>query len=145
MDIHALLRLLHITCFAAWFGTVLSSLFLLKILENRLTGSEGESREFAALLKHYIRLETRVTDFVFTGCVITGILLAVFFHGWSLWVLVKSGLIMLQVILTMGYVIRSIRPVTYPCTRAEYRNWYRLFTISLCMFALILLITFFLL
>lgn len=145
MELHALLRLLHITCFAAWFGTVLSSLFLLKTLESRLTGKEGEGCEYAGLLKHYIRLETRITDIAFPGVVITGILLAQLYHGWSTWVLVKAGLIVLQVVLTMGYIVRAIRPIAYPCTNAEYGNWYRLFGISLSMFAVVLLVTFFLL
>jgi putative membrane protein len=145
MELHHLLRLIHITCFAAWFGTVLSSLFLLKALESRLTGPEDNSSVYAALLKHYIRMETRVTDVAFFGVIITGILLAGFYHGWSAGVFVKTALIVLQVILTMGYIVRSIRPITYPCSLAVYSNWYRLFGISLSMFALVLLATGFLL
>ncbi|MEC9486110.1 MAG: hypothetical protein UMU76_01225 [Prosthecochloris sp.] len=58
---------------------------------------------------------------------------------------VKIGLVALQLALTMGYIIKQIQPLAYPCNPAEYRKWYQLFTISLSMFALVLLVTFFLL
>ena len=145
MELHALLRFLHITSFAAWFGTVLSSLFLLKTLEKRLTDTESDSTAYAALLQHYIKLETKVADVAFIGVILSGILLAGLYHGWTIWVFVKSGLIVLQVALTLGYIMRSIRPLTYPCSLVQYQNWYRLFGISLSMFALVLLVTFFLL
>ncbi|NTW63851.1 MAG: hypothetical protein HGA46_07150 [Chlorobiaceae bacterium] len=145
MDFHTLLRLLHITSFAAWFGTVLASLFLLKTLETTLTGKPDEAARDSVLLRSYIKLETRVADIAFIGVIITGILLASLYHGWGVWVFVKSGLIILQVALTMGYIVRYIQPLGYPCSPEAYRNWYRLFTISLTMFALVLLVTFFLL
>lgn len=146
MNTHALLRFLHITSFAAWFGTVLASLFLLKALETKLTGEEeGDTAGYAGLLQKYIRLETKVADIAFTGTIFSGIVLAGLYHGWTVWVLVKSGLIVLQVALTMGYIVKSLRPITYPCSPSEYRNWYRLFGISLSMFAFVLLVSFFLL
>jgi len=145
MDFHTLLLFIHVTCFAAWFGTVLASLFLLKTLESRLTGSALRAGEDALLLREFIKRETKVADVAFIGVVLSGILLASFFHGWTLWVAVKSGLIVLQVSLTMGYIIRAIQPLSYPCTPEMFRNWYRLFAISLGMFALVLGVTFFLL
>lgn len=145
MDYHLILRFFHVTCFAAWFGTVLASLFLLRTLEPRLTGSARQAPEDARLLREFIRLETKVADVAFIGVLASGILLAVFFHGWSVWLRVKTFLIVLQVVLTMGYIIRAIRPLSYPCLPDEYRNWYRLFAISLIMFALVLSVTFFLL
>jgi len=51
MNTHSLLRFLHITSFAAWFGTVQASLFLLKALETKLTGEEeGDTAGYAGLL-----------------------------------------------------------------------------------------------
>lgn len=145
MAIKTTLLFVHVTCFAAWFGTVLASLFLLKTLESRLTGSASRAAEDAVLLREFIKRETKVADVAFIGVVISGILLASFFHGWTLWVVVKSLLIILQVALTMGYIIRAIQPLTYPCSPESFRNWYKLFAISLTMFAVVLGITFFLL
>jgi putative membrane protein len=134
-----------VTCFAAWFGTVLASLFLLRTLETRLTGTAKHADENAIMLREFIKLETKAADVAFIGVVFSGILLAWLFHGWTIWLGVKTGVIVLQVVLTMGYIVRSIRPLSYPCSPEAYRNWYRLFAISLTMFALVLLITFFLL
>ncbi|MCF8382655.1 MAG: hypothetical protein K9G39_03525 [Chlorobium sp.] len=145
MDFHTILLFIHITCFAAWFGTVLASLFLLKTLESRLTGTALRAGEDALLLREFIKRETKVADVAFIGVVMSGILLASFFYGWTIWVVVKSGLIVLQVALTMGYIIRAIQPLSYPCPPEMFRNWYRLFAISLGMFALVLCVTFFLL
>lgn len=145
MDFHTILLFIHVTCFAAWFGTVLASLFLLKTLESRLTGMAPRAGEDALLLREFIKRETKVADVAFIGVVLSGILLASFFHGWTLWVVAKSGLVVLQVALTMGYIIRAIQPISYPCPPEMFRNWYRLFAISLGMFALVLGVTFFLL
>jgi hypothetical protein len=146
MDYHSILRFIHIVSFAAWFGSVLSSLFLLKTLEPILSGKKGNNvMEYAALLQKYIKLETKVADVSFIGVILSGLLLAGFYHGWTVWVFVKSGLIVLQVILTLGYIIRAIQPLSYPCSPSEYSRWYRLFAISLSMFALVLLTSFFLL
>jgi len=145
MDIKTILLFVHVTCFAAWFGTVLASLFLLRTLESRLTETAESAVENGFLLREFIRLETKVADVAFIGVVLSGILLASLFHGWTFWVIVKSLLIVLQVALTMGYIIRAIQPLTYPCTLESFRNWYKLFAISLTMFALVLCVTFFLL
>ncbi|MBN1278180.1 MAG: hypothetical protein K9I59_02095 [Chlorobium sp.] len=145
MDVKTILLFVHITCFAAWFGTVLASLFLLKTLESRLTGTAERAAEYALLLREFIKRETKVADAAFIGVVLSGILLASLFHGWTFWVILKSLLIVLQVALTMGYIIRAIQPLSYPCSPESFRNWYKLFAISLTMFALVLGVTFFLL
>jgi hypothetical protein len=143
MDYHALLRLIHVTCFSAWFGTVFASFFILKALEPKLTGGEEEAAESAALLQRFIKLETKVADVGFIGVIVSGIMLAQLYHGWTFWVFVKSMLLLLQLALTMGYIMMAIRPISYPCTPAEYRSWYRLFMISFAMFGVVLVITFF--
>jgi len=145
MDMKTILLFVHVTCFAAWFGTVLASLFLLRTLESRLTETAESAVENGFLLREFIRLETKVADVAFIGVVLSGILLASLFHGWTFWVIVKSLLIVLQVALTMGYIIRAIQPLTYPCTIEAFRIWYKQFAISLTMFALVLCVTFFLL
>ncbi|NTU97904.1 MAG: hypothetical protein HGA62_08855 [Chlorobiaceae bacterium] len=146
MELHTVLRFFHVVSFAAWFGSVLASLFLLKTLEPKLTGTDRQQAdEYAALLRNYIGLETKVADAGVIGVLVSGILLAALHHGWTLWVYVKSGLIVLQIALTLGYIIRAIRPLQYPCTSTEFRRWFRLFGISLSMFTLVLLCSFFLL
>jgi len=145
MNWHSLLLFIHVTSFAIWFGTVFASLFLLRTLEPRLTAKDGNTAEYTSLLHTYIRLETKVADTGFKTAVVTGLLLAFLFHGWTLWVFVKAGLIVLQVALTMGYIVKAIQPISYPCDAGEYARWYRLFTISLTMFALVLGVSFFLL
>lgn len=148
MDIHALLRLVHITSFAAWFGTILASYFLLKALEPRLAGKglqQEQAAEDHALLRRFIKLETKIADVAVIGVIVSGLLLAHFHHGWSVWVFVKIGLMALQVALTLGYIIKAIQPITYPCTVPQYRPWYRLFAISFTMFGIMLAVTFFLL
>ncbi len=145
MDWHTILRFIHVTSFATWFGTVFASLFLLKALEPKLTVSAEALADYPQLLRTYIKLETNVADAAFKLTVASGLLLAFFFHGWTLGVFLKTGLIILQVALTMGYIVKAIQPLEYPCTLSEYKKWYRLFTISLCMFALVLGATFFLL
>ena len=145
MVFHTILRFVHIVSFAAWFGTILASLFFLKAIESKLTGNGNSTTEFAALLQRFLKLETKVADVAVIGVILSGILLAVFYQGWTLWVFVKSLLIVLQIALTIGYIIRSVRTLTYPCSKREYENWDRLFGISLTMFALVLMVTFFLL
>jgi uncharacterized membrane protein len=146
MELHTILRFLHIVSFAAWFGSVLASLFFLKVLEPKLTGNdEKQAEEYSSLLRKYIKLETKVADAGVIGVLISGVLLASFYHGWTFWVFVKSGLIVLQIALTLGYIVRAIQPLKYPSTHREYRQWYRLFGISLTMFTLVLLCSFFLL
>lgn len=143
MDWHAILRLIHVTSFATWFGTVFASLFLLKTLEPKLTGPNNDPGDYPLLLQTYIKLETKVADAGFKTAIVSGLLLAFFFHGWTIPVLIKTGLIILQVALTMGYIIKAIHPLKYPCSRSDYKKWYNLFTISLTMFALVLGVTFF--
>lgn len=145
MEYLAFLRFIHILSFAAWFGTILASLFLLKALEPRLTGNSPTASEDAELLRKFIKIETKAADIAFIGAVLSGILLTWSFHGWTAWLGVKTGLIVLQVALTMGYIVRKVRPLAYPCSAEAYRSWYRLFGISLSMFILILYVTFFLL
>ena len=145
MAFHTILRFVHIVSFAAWFGTILASLFLLKAIESKLTGNDDNTAEYAQLLQRFLKLETKVADVAVIGVILSGILLAVLYHGWTLWVFVKSILIVLQITLTIGYIIRSVRTLTYPCSKREYNSWYRLFGISLTMFALVLFVSFFLL
>jgi putative copper export protein len=146
MEWHSILLFMHIVSFAAWFGTIFASLFLLKALEPKLTGpDEQQAAEFSSLLRIFLRLETKVADIGVIGVLISGILLATFHHGWTFWVFVKSALLVLQITLTLGYIVRAIQPLKYPCSAHDYARWYRLFGISLTMFALVLLCSFFLL
>ncbi|WP_294347117.1 hypothetical protein [Prosthecochloris sp.] len=145
MDWYAILRFIHVTSFATWFGTVFASLFFLKTLEPKLTGPDSDPGDYPMLLQTYIKLETKVADAGFKTAIASGLLLALFFHGWSIAIAVKVVIIVLQVALTMGYIIKAIQPLHYPCSRSDYKKWYNLFTISLSMFALVLVVTFFLL
>jgi putative membrane protein len=144
MNFHALLRIIHITGFASWFGTIFASLFLLKTLEPGLTGEKNQAEEYSLLLRRFIRLETKVADVSVISVILSGLLLAHFYEGWSPWVSAKIVLLILQIALTMGYIIKAIQPVVYPCDTTQYRAWYRLFTISFSMFGIILMVTFFL-
>ena len=144
MDFHALLRLVHITGFAAWFGTIFATLFLLKTLEPGLTGEKQQAEEHSLLLRRFIKLETKVADVAVISVLLSGLLLAHFYEGWHPWVFAKIGLMILQIALTMGYIIKAIQPITYPSDAVKYRAWYKLFAISLSMFAIVLLLTFFL-
>ena len=107
MVFHTIVRFLHIIFFASWFGTILASLFFLKAIENKLTGCDGNTAEFAALLQRFVKLETKVADVAVIGVILSGILLAVFYHGWTLWVGAKIVLMVLQIGLTIGYILRS--------------------------------------
>jgi hypothetical protein len=143
MDFHALLRLIHITGFAAWFGTIFASMFLLKTLEPGMTGDEATAKEHKALLMRFIGLETRVADAAVVSVLVSGLLLAHFYHGWTIWVAVKIVLLILQIALTMGYIVKRIQPIAYPCDTARYASWYRLFAISFTMFGIVLAVSFF--
>lgn len=145
MEWFTILKCIHVTSFAAWFGTVLTSIFLLKTFQPKLTGEKEAVADFPQLLRTYIQLETSVADKAFKLTVASGLLMAWFYHGWDLWLGVKIGLVVLQVALTLGYIVKAIQPITYPTSNAEYARWYKLFAISLSMFALVLGITFFLL
>ncbi len=145
MEWFNILKCIHVTSFAAWFGTVLTSIFLLKTFQPKLTGDRDAVADFPQLLRTYIQLETSVADKAFKLTVGSGLLLAWFYHGWDLWIGVKIGLVVLQVALTLGYIVIAIQPLAYPVSDREYARWYKLFAISLTMFALVLGITFFLL
>ncbi len=145
MDFHALLRLVHITGFGAWFGTIFASMFLLRTLEPGMTGDTGKAAEYRGLLMRFIGLETRVADVAVVSVLLSGLLLAHFYHGWTLWAVVKIVLLLLQIALTLGYIVRKIQPISYPCNKRTYASWYRLFAISFSMFAIVLAVTFFLL
>lgn len=138
-----MLRLMHITGFAAWFGTIFASMFLLRTLEPGMTGEAAKATEYRGLLMRFIGLETRLADTAVISVLVSGLLLAHFYHGWSFWVIVKLALLALQIALTMGFIVRKIQPITYPCDRARFGTWYRLFAISLTMFAIVLIVTFF--
>jgi len=145
MDFHALLRVVHITGFAAWFGTIFASFFLLKTLEPGLTGGDKQQADdYSLLLRRFIKLETKVADVAVISVILSGLLLAHFYAGWTPWVFAKIGLLVLQIALTMGFIIKAIQPITYPCDTSRYTAWYRLFTISFSMFGIVLLVTFFL-
>ena len=145
MDFHTLLRVVHITSFAAWFGTIFASFFLLKTLEPGLTGDEKQKADdYSLLLRRFIKLETKVADVAVISVILSGLLLAHFYVGWTPWVFAKIGLLVLQIALTMGFIIKAIQPITYPCDAARYTAWYKLFTISFSMFAIVLIVTFFL-
>jgi len=144
MDLHALLRLVHITAFAAWFGTIFATLFLLKTLEPGLTSEQKQAEEYQMLLRRFIKLETKVADAAVISVLLSGLLLAHFWQGWTPWVFAKTALLILQIALTLGYIIKAIQPLSYPCETSAYRVWYRLFTISFSMFGIVLLLTFFL-
>jgi putative membrane protein len=143
MTLHSILRLVHITGFAAWFGTIFASMFLLKTLEPGLTGEEAQAGEYRRLLMRFIGLETKVADVAVISVLVSGLLLAHLYHGWTEWVVVKIVLLILQIALTMGYIVRRIQPITYPCNLTRYGAWYRLFAISLTMFGVVLAVTFF--
>ncbi|NTU67456.1 MAG: hypothetical protein HGB02_01100 [Chlorobiaceae bacterium] len=145
MDFHNILRLVHITGFAAWFGTIFASMFLLKTLEPGMTDEAAKASEYKGLLMRYIGLETKVADVAVVAVLFSGLLLAHFYHGWTIWVVVKIVLLLLQIALTMAYIFRKIQPITYPCDTARFSSWYVLFTISLGMFGIVLAVTFFLL
>ncbi len=145
MDWYVLLRFFHIVSFATWFGTVFASLFLLKTLEPKLTDSTGNPEEYAKILRSYIKRETKVADAAFKLTIASGLLMALLTQTWSIPLFVKIALVILQFALTMGYIVKAIQPLTYPCSPSDYKRWYNLFAISLSMFALVLSVSFFLL
>ncbi len=142
MDIYRWLVLVHVVCFAIWFGSVVVSWLLIRALEERLTDAQ-RAEPFAALLRHYIRLETRVVDVAFVGVVVTGVAMAQFFVGWSPWVVGKLVLYLVQFGVTLWYLLVHLRPLCYPCTAREYRRWYELLTLSFVVFGLSLVWTYF--
>lgn len=140
---YQLLLLIHITCFALWMGAVAASLLVVRTLEPRLTGVEGDAAADAGLLRAYIRREVKFVDVVFAGVLISGIVLAQVYYGWTPWVFLKIGLFVAQFAATMAYIHRFIRSLSYPCSPQLYRRWYGLFGLSLSFFLLTLLVVFF--
>ncbi len=142
MSVYQWLLLIHVVCFAIWFGSVVVSWLLIRALEERLTDPQ-RAAQFAELLRHYIRLETRVVDVAFVGVVVTGVVLAQFFVGWSPWVIGKLVLYLIQFGLTLWYLLVHLRPLRYPCSPREYRRWYELLTLSFVVFGASLVWTYF--
>ncbi len=140
--IYSLLLLLHVSCFALWFGAVAASALVIRTLQPRLTDASSGAHD-AELLRAYIRQEVKLVDVAFFGVFITGFLLAQFFVGWSLWSIVKLSLYMAQFLATMLYIRQYIRPLTYPCSFLQYRKWYGVFAVAFTFFLLTLSWTYF--
>ncbi len=136
------LLLIHVACFALWMGAVAASLLVVRTFEPRLTTGDGDVTADAALLRAYIRREVKFVDAVFAGVLISGIVLAQLYTGWTPWVLTKVGLFIAQFVATMAYIQVFIRPLTYPCPPFLYRRWYGLFAVSLGFFAVTLAVVF---
>lgn len=139
---HSLLLLLHVVCFALWFGAVAASALVVRVLQPRLTDDASGARD-AELLRAYIRLEVKLVDVAFFGVLISGVLLAQFFVGWSTWTVVKLSLYFAQFAATMLYIGKYVRPLAYPCSLSEYRRWHGVFVIALVFFSLALGWTYF--
>jgi hypothetical protein len=137
------LLFIHVTCFALWFGAVAASLLVVRTFQSRLTDLSRDPSDDLLLFRAYIRKETRLVDVVFIGLIISGTALAHFYMGWTTWVFVKLGLLVLQFICTIGYVFTTITKISYPCPPDVYRRWYILFGISFFFFAITLLTVFF--
>lgn len=140
--LYSTLLLVHIVCFALWFGAVAASLLVIRILEPRLTNAETGTRD-AELLRAYIRQEVKLVDVAFFGVFLSGVLLAQFFVGWSVWTVIKLLLYLMQFAATMFYLVRFVRPLAYPCSVVEYRRWYGVFAVALFFFTLTLSWTYF--
>ncbi|MCS7013300.1 MAG: hypothetical protein RMI34_12180 [Chloroherpetonaceae bacterium] len=140
--LHAALLLVHVVCFALWLGAVAASLLVVRILEPRLTDESAGARD-AELLRAYIRLEVKLVDVAFFGVFVSGVALAQFFAGWSVWTVVKLLLYLVQFAATMFYLAKFIRPLAYPCSPNEYKRWYGVFAIALTFFTLTLSWTYF--
>lgn len=145
IDAYATLRLVHITCFAAWMGNVIASRFFIRSIEEKMTDQQGDAEPYRSIMMRFIKAETKITDIAVPGVLISGLMLAGLYHGWTFQVILKGILFATQVILTLGYIAKAIRPLSYPCTTRDYQKWYRLFSISFTMFGIILYTSFFLL
>lgn len=124
-------------------GAVAASLLVIRVFESKLTALNQDVSADAAMLRAYVRLETKMVDVVFIGAIVSGILLAQFYTGWTTWVFIKIGILVLQFAATIGYVAAAIMRVTYPCPPEVYKRWYKLFSISLTSFAIMLTFVFF--
>lgn len=138
----SVLLFLHVVCFALWMGAVAASMLVIRVLEPRLTNPDRAAMD-EELLKTYIRYEVKLVDMAFFGVLATGVLLAQFFVGWTLWTLTKLTLYLVQFGATMTYIAKFIRPLAYPCSRAEYKRWNGLFGLSFSLFFIALVWTYF--
>lgn len=136
------LLLIHVACFAIWMGAVVASMLVIRTLQARLTRPDGDPAD-AELLRAYIRREVKLVDVVFVGVLVSGIALAQYYVGWSSWAFAKLALYFVQFGATIAFIRLRIRPIGYPCTPALYGRWYQLFGVSLGMFAVVLLVTYF--
>lgn len=139
---HSVLLLSHVVCFALWFGAVAASMLVIRTLEPRLTNPDRASLD-AELLKTYIRYEVKLVDAAFFGALLTGVALAHFYVGWTLWSVVKLSLYFVQFAATMLYIAKFIKPLAYPCSRRDYKRWYGLFAVSFSLFSITLMWTYF--
>lgn len=85
-------------------GAVAAPLLVVRTLEPRLTDVTGDTSRDAGLLRAYIRREVKLVDVVFASVLISGILLAQLYTGWTPWVLTKIGLFIAQFVATMAYI-----------------------------------------
>lgn len=139
---YSLLVFLHVACFALWMGAVAASMLVIRTLEPRLTNPDSATRD-SELLKTYIRYEVKLVDAAFFGVFLTGVALAHFYIGWTLWTTVKLALYLVQFVATMFYIATFIKPLVYPCSTRTYRRWYGLFATSFSLFFVVLLWTYF--
>lgn len=123
-------------------GAVAASMFVIRTLEPRLTNPDRASMD-EELLKTYIRHEVKLVDVAFLGVLLTGVLLAQFFAGWTLWTAVKLALYFVQFGATTLYIAKFIRPLKYPCSPNEYKRWQGLFAVSFSLFFVVLVWTYF--
>jgi putative membrane protein len=139
---YSLLVFLHVVCFALWMGAVAASMLVIRTLEPRLTNPDRAPLD-AELLKTYIRYEVKLVDVAFFGVLLTGVALAHFYIGWTLWTTVKLSLYFVQFGATMFYIAKFIRPLSYPCSTNDYKRWYGLFAVSFSLFFVVLVWTYF--
>ncbi len=136
------LLFLHVSCFALWMGAVAASMLVIRTLEPRLTSPERATQD-SDLLKTYIRYEVKLVDVAFFGVLFTGVALAHFYVGWTLWTVVKLALYFVQFGATMFYIAMFIKPLVYPCSPHDYQRWYGLFATSFSLFFIVLVWTYF--
>lgn len=139
---YSFLVFLHVTCFALWMGAVAASMLVIRTLEPRLTNPDHAAQD-SELLKTYIRYEVKLVDVAFFGVLLTGVTLAQFYVGWTLWTTVKLALYFVQFGATMFYIATFIKPLAYPCSPSDYKRWYGLFATSFSLFFVVLLWTYF--
>ncbi len=139
---YSLLVFLHVSCFALWMGAVAASMLVIRTLEPRLTNPDRAIQD-SELLNTYIRYEVKLVDVAFFGVLLTGVTLAHFYVGWTIWTAVKLALYFVQFGATMFYIATRIKPLLYPCSPSDYKRWYGLFATSFSLFFVVLLWTYF--